>query len=699
MNRTDSDTERRSCATRNANDSQNSCSMPSRNNNDRLEPRSGPRSLLRDRPLAEPRQHRHRHMPLVTMNGNTRTQQQKPLSPNTQPHTAYNNRSPSPPSFPPSPTSAPSSPFLPSIDEGSSNSEFDYRHGNKKISPSHSHSHNYYQKKAGSSATLASYQVPSLSAASDNSSVDSFMENDSHHSTDSSKSSDSSVDIDFEYDDVHDDDFSNDNDISISMRSTQSMPPALTVMSRTTVSRTKSSNTSRSSTRRRPSLPAKQQQHLYARTLSSSASHSSHVSLPSRSTTEQQQKFDPSSVRRMYIPPPPFTKQARRQSYPPFSEQPYTKTSKNNNKGSPSNTECLSVNRRQCMVKFLFSGVCLQLILLLAISVLVVCSRSQAAITTETLLHLREFESMSLLKLHRLESHSMHVHELMRNRMVKNKETDDLEDYMVESGEYDSENGKVIDPENDPLMDQYKQLAKMSLDLRKHADVTALQHSIQDTAIDEIISVYGEGPVKVVVELDFGDKNAFIAHNNKHQPRAQAQSARHTHNMIKGTYISIILWPDTPHAAWSWLEQIRRTVWDGSSIGFNPTSTLLQFQPTKDDPMDRGHLEFVEGHPSQEKSNPDMHHGAWTIGLRETIGGDNDNNKKGTLEMFINLSDNQEARKHETCIGKIFDGFDALQRLLEGTAVAPNGEADTNVSVKSVSAMHLTHKELQQIYR
>jgi len=353
------------------------------------------------------------------------------------------------------------------------------------------------------------------------------------------------------------------------------------------------------------------------------------------------------------------------------------------------------------MAKFLFSGVCLQLILLLVISVLVVCSRSQAALTTETLLHLQEFESLSLLKLHRLESHSMHVHELMRNRMVKNKDTDDLEDYMMENGEYDSENEKVIDPENDPLMDQYQQLAKMSLDLRKHADVTALQHSIQETAIDEIISVYGEGPVKVVVELDFGDKHSFIAHNNNyhHKHQEQAQSARHTHNMIKGTYISIVLWPDTPHAAWSWLEQIRRSVWDGSSIGFNPTSTLLQFQPTKDDPMDRGHLEFVEGHPSQEKSNPDMHHGAWTIGLRETIGSDDDSNKKGTMEMFINLADNQEARKHETCIGKIFDGFDALQRLLEGTALAPNGEADTNVTVKSVIAMHLTHKELQQIYR
>jgi len=295
---------------------------------------------------------------------------------------------------------------------------------------------------------------------------------------------------------------------------------------------------------------------------------------------------------------------------------------------------------------------------------------------------------MSLLKLHRLESHSMHVHELMRNRLIRengrNKDTDDLEDLL--DGEYPEE---VIDPKDDPLMDQYQQLAQMTVDLHKHADISTIQRSIQETAIDAIINTYGEGPVKVVVELDFGDR-PFIAHNNNNR------QARHTHDMIKGTYISIILWPDAPHAAWAWLEQIQRSVWQGSSVELNPTSTLLTFQPTKDDPKDRGHLEFVEGHPSQEKSNPDMHHGAWTIGLRETMG---DEQKKGRLEMFINLADNQEERKHETCVGKIFDGFDALQRLLEGIEVDPNGEADTNVSVKSVSAMHLTHQELKQIYQ
>jgi hypothetical protein len=321
----------------------------------------------------------------------------------------------------------------------------------------------------------------------------------------------------------------------------------------------------------------------------------------------------------------------------------------------------------------------MQLVLLLVIALLVLYSRSQAALATDTLLHLRETESVSLLKLHRLESLSMHVHELIRNRLLRKNgnmiDTDDLEDFSGEETEED------IDPNDDPLMDQYEQLSQMASDLRNHAAVTTLQSTIQDTAIDKMIELYGEGPVKVVLELDFGDNHDI--------------NRRDTRNFANGSSISIVLWPDTPHAAWTWLEQIGRGVWDGSAIGLDPTSTLLQFQPTKVDPMDRGHLEFVEDHPSQKESNLDMHHGAWTVGVRETIG---DDQKSSHLEMFINLLNNQTERKHETCIGKIFDGFDALQRLLEGTRMTEDGDVVTEVTVKSISAVHMTHQEFGQIY-
>jgi len=542
---------------------------------------------------------------------------------------------------PQSPASERSSSFLPSIDEGSS--RFNYR----RNSDSNSHEKkqtNPYNNRTESGSSLMS-QVPSLATVSD-SSDDSFMDYGSNHSTDSS-TSDSSVDFDYENDD--------DNEISASIRSTQSMPPIL-------------SGKNMNSTRRRPD----------SMTRSFRSTHLRYGRTP-QPTIKPSPSYPSIESHRKSIPPPPFARQSRRRSYPP-SSQSYATTKT----GAFPSTEYCSKNRRQCLGNFLLSGVCMQLLLLLGIALLVVWSRTEAAFATGTLLRLKESETMGLLKLHRLESHSMHIHEQMRQRILResnrNKDTDDL-DYLLDGEDLD----EVIGSEDDPLMNQYEHLVKMSADLHKHADITTLQSTIQETAVDEIISTYGEGPVKVVVELDFGDKIT-----------TEKREARRTNDMIKGTYISIILWPDTPHAAWTWLEQLRRSIWDGSFVKLNPTSTLLQFGPTKDDPKDRGHLEFVESHPIEEKSNPDMHHGAWTIGLRETISEDH---KKSHLEMFINLADNREELKHETCVGKIFDGFDALQRLLEGIEVTPDGEADTNVSVKSVSAMHMTHHELQQIYR
>ena len=469
-----------------------------------------------------------------------------------------------------------------------------------------------------------SESAPSLVLSCD-SSDESFLEV-SYHSMDTLGSDSDEVDCDDENDD--------DNEISCSIRSTQSMPATF---------RRPSALKSSISVRRRPDLPRPQRSFTMK-------------------TKPPQQYTRPSSRSAHPIPPPPpFGNESRRRSSSSVT-QTYQTTTKSG----------ASTSRRQFLAQFFLSGVFLQIMLLVAIAFLVVWSRAQAAFASDTLLRLKETESMGLLKLHRLESHSMQVHQMMRTRILREtgKGTDDFSDAEDLS-------------QDDPLWNQYQQLSKMAHDLHKHADISSLQSTLQETAVDEIVSTYGEGPVKVVVELDFGD-NTSAKRTNKNR------------GMAKGTYISIILWPDTPHAAWTWLEQIQRSLWDGSLINLNPTSTALQFGPTKADPKDRGHLEFVEGHAVSEKSNPDMHHGAWTVGLREAISEDH---SKSNLEMFINLANNKEERKHETCIGKIFDGFDALQRLLEGIEVTPDGDANTNVGVKSVRAMHMTHHELQQIYR
>merc|ERR1712238_204287 len=103
---------------------------------------------------------------------------------------------------------------------------------------------------------------------------------------------------------------------------------------------------------------------------------------------------------------------------------------------------------------------------------------------------------------------------------------------------------------------------------------------------------------------------------------------------------------------------------------------------------------------------------------------DNDTDINNNLEMFINLSDNQQLYQHEaTCVGKIIDGFDTVQRLLETTITTrrtregkeENGTkkkkkedddtdtddtltTNTNVSVKTITASHITNQELEQLY-
>jgi cyclophilin family peptidyl-prolyl cis-trans isomerase len=141
--------------------------------------------------------------------------------------------------------------------------------------------------------------------------------------------------------------------------------------------------------------------------------------------------------------------------------------------------------------------------------------------------------------------------------------------------------------------------------------------------------------------------------------------------------ITILLWPDTPHAIWIWLEQVGRHVWDDSVFEWDAKQTVLELSPSKEDPLKRGRLEFVKHH------NPNVH-GAWTIGLRQT-------KDTGKLQMFINLQDNAYYLKHESCVGKILDGFDALHRLLKANRAV--GDLSV-VHVKRVNAMHMTQREI-----
>lgn len=363
---------------------------------------------------------------------------------------------------------------------------------------------------------------------------------------------------------------------------------------------------------------------------------------------------------------------------------------------------------------FYSAGVIFQLLVLILILVLIVLSRSQASSATQALIRLKTTESLELLKLHRLEDHSLHVHELIRKKLfrIQTQSNANIADKVIDElvhGHKDSdeattkEDSSTDRKDTDPLLAQYHQLRKMSDELREHEAVTNLQEHLQETARDEIMNNYGEGPVKVVIELNFEDNEHHDDDAKKHlKLQENGGEKKSIAQMAKGTYLSVLLWPDAPHAAWAWLDQIQRGIWNGAAIKWNPTSTLLQILPMIEDPDDRGHLGFVEHHEDSDKQqdfdNPDTHHGAWTIGLHETLLDDAKNNTNSRLEMYINLTDNKEHRKHETCVGKIFDGFDALQRLVESTVVSAEGKSVTNVTVKTISAMHMPHQDFEKAF-
>ena len=442
---------------------------------------------------------------------------------------------------------------------------------------------------------------------------------------------------------------------------------------------------------------------------------------------------------------------------------------------SPSSSSNNSNNLNNTAFLFYFeyySSVTFQLVVLFCVIGLLIWSRSQAVFTTDTLLKLSEDESIALLRLHKIENQSLHLHDLIRKKYhQQQQQQQQQQNYRDDDDNNDNENEN---DDNSVMMfdKQYNQLRAMTSELEQHVTITNLQKSIQRTASEEIVASYGEGPIKVVLELDFhntnlNDVNSKEEDEEENQEQYQRQRRRRTVlvNTNQSTKIIIVLWPNTPHAAWTWLKQIQKKVWDGSErIQLDPLSTMLQFQPNRivkqsssSQPSNIEHLEFIEQHPmdtnkndrkysSSDGINPGVIHGAWTVGLRETVvieaatdkdkvlskrksrtrgrntspsnnnNNNNDNPNNDGLEMFINLSDNQQLYQHEaTCVGKIIDGFDTLQRVFKATASLQtneersqkegddegNGVAPriiTNVSVKALTASHMTHQELNQLF-
>ena len=293
-------------------------------------------------------------------------------------------------------------------------------------------------------------------------------------------------------------------------------------------------------------------------------------------------------------------------------------------------------------------GNILQVVIVLAVTALVWESHHKALFAAQQLTQFKEEESLLLLHLQKIEQQSIQLHENLGRLAESGVRTGDNQGGQKgnRGGNGEGGGGGV---DFDLIHKQTQQLYQMEEELNN--EVKTLQLRIQQSARKHVIQEFGEGPVQVLLDLDFG-------------------------NHEKGGTIAILLWHDTPHAAWTWLEQIGRHVWDGSEFSWEQ-GHAINAAPGREDPMQGGKIEFVE--QSQHG------HEAWTVGLRE--------NDSGKLQMYINLADNTNLHKHETCVGKVIDGFDALQKLLEVSRNKKNDSSSSTIQIKKATAQHVAKKE------
>jgi hypothetical protein len=271
-----------------------------------------------------------------------------------------------------------------------------------------------------------------------------------------------------------------------------------------------------------------------------------------------------------------------------------------------------------------------QIIILCCVFYIVYDSYIKLVATSGQLQKLRDDEGMMLLHLHRLEQQSIRVHENIAKIGEKKNSMDqqppqNSQKLLGGGGGESDPNGlasrAVIDDAE--IHAQTQQLYEMEQELDH--ELHSLQEKLQQAARASITSKYGDGPIKVVLEIEIPDDTDMS--NNQ---------------------ISILLWYDTPHAAWTWLKQILVGEWDGSEFQVGELSSI-DAQPII---YNAGTLDFLE---KSQKT-----HELWTVGL---------SNQQGNLNMFINLKDNSNSkdRQYAVCVGKVIDGFDVIKKMLRSS--------------------------------
>ena len=187
--------------------------------------------------------------------------------------------------------------------------------------------------------------------------------------------------------------------------------------------------------------------------------------------------------------------------------------------------------------------------------------------------------------------------------------------------------------ERDILRVRIEKLRDMEAELDH--EVKALRKSIQLSARQALIDHYGEGSIQVFLDIKGSESSAIQT-------------------------ISLRLWYDTPHTAWTFLQQIQAGVWNGANFSIQQGRALVA-EPEGGNRV-LPNLDFVE---SSERG-----HERYTITLMDT-------------SLAINLQDNRKQYRQEACVGVIFEGFDVLHQVVKESQ-------DGVVKIVQFRAKHMT---------
>eukprot|EP00522_Entomoneis_paludosa_P013289 CAMPEP_0172458600 /NCGR_PEP_ID=MMETSP1065-20121228/28356_1 /TAXON_ID=265537 /ORGANISM="Amphiprora paludosa, Strain CCMP125" /LENGTH=537 /DNA_ID=CAMNT_0013212939 /DNA_START=110 /DNA_END=1723 /DNA_ORIENTATION=- len=273
------------------------------------------------------------------------------------------------------------------------------------------------------------------------------------------------------------------------------------------------------------------------------------------------------------------------------------------------------------------------LMLLLGITCFVAGSYQQVLQASDVIEEVKMGESKLLVHMHKVEQQALQFAENLKRLNDRN------EGGNIPIQNEDGSSAAQVD--SDLIRVQIEKLRDMENELDH--EVRALRKKIQVSSKQSLIDTYGEGAIQVFLDVYAEDENGV------------SDGKRHT--------ISIRLWYDTPHSAWTFLQQIQKGVWSGATFSLQQGRALVA-EPSEGGPLQPS-LDFVE--------SSDRGHERYTITLTDTA-------------MAINLQDNRKYHRQEACVGVIFEGFDVLHSIVKDSATK-------TVKIQKATATHMTRAE------